>query len=188
MTSPARREVEPLDFSLKAHRGLLFDLAWNDREHLLNDTDNDPILVIDGYERQEQAGWLHPFVALVDGELAGAVWLETDRYNTGRVHAAFLPEHRTIWNGLFFLRWLVDFSFDLGLRKLDAEFALYSKHDKQSAAFERTLKHIGFNKRAILPEALMVGGEPKDTILLDYLKRDYDVKKERETAHSAGSA
>ncbi len=182
-TAPGDRTrlVEPLDFYSKEHRSLLFDLAWSDRKHLLNDHDNDVLLIINEYHSQQQNGQLYAFLSLVKDKPVGATWLEVDRYGIGRVHSSLLPEHRNIWNGLYFLRQLVAFSFDqLALRKLDAEFALYKKADKQSAAYERSLKRIGFTKRAILPESLMLNGKPKDTILLDYLKRDYDVKKEKQ--------
>jgi RimJ/RimL family protein N-acetyltransferase len=174
------RSVEPLDFGNRDHRALLFDLAWNDREHLLNDHVNDVILIISEYERQQAAGTLFAFVTLIDGALAGCTWLETDRYGIGRVHGALLPEYKTAWNGCWFMRQLVEFAFEtLGLRVLDSEFKMYSKHDKQSAAYERILKRIGFQKRAILPDRLMVNGQPHKTILLDFLKRDYDVKTEK---------
>lgn len=177
MTSLLQRAVRPLDFSSREDRALMFDLACSDQGHLLNDVDNDIVLIINFYQQQAQEGTLHAFAVLVDGIPAGAVWLEVDRYGIGRVHCAMLPEFRTIWNGTFGIRWLLAFAFQgLGLRKVDSEFALYPKQDKQSAAYERILKRIGFQKRAVLPESLMVGGQPRNTLLLDFLKRDYNVK------------
>lgn len=172
-----KRSVEPLDFNNRSHRALLFDLALANKHHLLNDHDADILLVINEYEQQWNSGYLHAFITLVNDEPVGCVWLEVDRYEIGRVHAAFGTLRA--WDCLFFLRVLIGFAFEsLGTRKLDSEFALYSKKDRQSACYERILKRIGFRKRTILPEALMINGKPKDTILLDYLKRDYDVKKE----------
>lgn len=178
MTFSARREVEPLDFSSRAHRALLFDLALANKASLLNDVDNDIVLIINGYQQREAIGELHAFIALVEEEPAGCFWIEVDRYGIGRVRGALFPEFQNAWNGSFFLRWLVQFGFEtVGLRKLDSELALYSKHDRSAAAAERLLKRIGFKKRAILPESLMIGGKPQNTILLDFLKRDYDVKR-----------
>lgn len=173
------RSVEPVDFQNKAHRALIFDLALSNKEHLLNDYDNDIVVVIAGLEQRALSGWLHGFVAMVDHKMAGCFWVETDQYETGRVRAGLLPEYRNAWNGLYFLKWIVAYGFEiLGLRKLDSEFPLYSKRDKEAAAAEKILKRIGFKKRTILPEALMVDGHPKDTILLDFLRRNYNVKTE----------
>jgi len=170
------RTVEPLDFQNRAHRELFFDLAMANQRHLLNDSDNDIILMINTYEQLANVGALQAFIALVDEEPAGCFWIEMDRYGIGRVRGSLLQDYRNAWNGLYFLKWMVRYGFEsLDLRKLDAEMALYSKKDKESAAAERILKRIGFSKRAIIPEALMINGQPKDTILLDYLKRDYDV-------------
>jgi len=171
------RSVEALDFSNREHRALIFDLALCNQQHLLNDYDNDIVLIINYYQREADAGFLRAFIALIDNQPAGCFWVEMDRYETGRIRGALFPQYRNAWNGAFFMRFLVDYGFNiLELRKLDAELALYSRKDRGSAAAERLLKRIGFKKRAILPEALMIDGSPKDTILLDFLKRDYDVQ------------
>jgi hypothetical protein len=172
------RSVEPLDFNNRQHRALIFDLALCNKEHLLNDHDNDIVLIISAYQQRAAIGELKAFIALVDDEPVGCFWVEIDRYGIGRVRGALFPECRDAWNGLYFLKWVVAYSFQVeGLRKLDSEMALYSKHDKESAAAERIMKRIGFKKRAILPASLMINGKPKDTILLDYLKEDYDGKQ-----------
>lgn len=174
------RSAEPLDFSNTLHRAILFDLASCNQNHLLNDYDNDIILILAAYEQDVAAGRAHAFIVWVDNQPAGCFWLETDHYQTGRVRGALLPEWRHIKNLIYFLKGLVQYGFDsLGLRKLDAEITLYSKHDRGSAATEKVLKRIGFQKVGIIREALVVNGKPKDTVLLDYLKRDYDVKKEK---------
>ncbi len=171
------RDVLPLDFSNRNHRAILFDLAVANQQHLLNDVDNDIPLIIYGYEQRQAAGEVFAFIAVVDDQPAGCFWIEVDRYGIGRLRGALLPEYRDAWNGAFFLRLAVQYAFEgVGIRKLECELALYPKLDRESATAERLLKRIGFNKRAILPESLMIGGRPKDTILLDYLKRDYDVK------------
>lgn len=179
LTAPKvkKRSVEPLDFTKKAHRALLFDLALENQQHLLNDYDNDIVLIIGGYEYRQSVGELHAFIALVDDQPVGCFWIEV-AYGVGRVRGALFNRFKNVWNGVYFMKWLVRYGFEtVGFRKLDHEMMLYSKHDHDSAAKERLLKLLGFTKRAILPEALMVNGKPKDTILLDLLKRDYDVQR-----------
>jgi len=179
MTFLIHRGVEPLDFGNREHRALLFDLALANRHHLLNDSDNDIVLIINEYERREKLGELYAFISLVDDTPAGCFWIEIDRYGIGRVRGALLKAFHNPWHGAYFLKLAVSYSFEmLALRKLEVELALYSKRDRDVAAAERLLKRIGFKKRAILPEALMIDGKPKDTILLDFLKRDYDVKRQ----------
>lgn len=175
---PVVRSIEPVDFSNRNHRALFFDLALANQHHLLNDYDNDIVLIINGFERRQEIGELSAFIAMVDGLEVGCFWIEIDRYGVGRVRGALFSEYRNAWNGLFFLKMMVMVGFEvLGLRKLDSELGLYPKQDRESAAAERILKRIGFKKRAILPEAMMIGGKPRDTILLDFLKRDYDGKQ-----------
>lgn len=178
MISLTQRAVEPLDFSNREHRALLFDLALENRRHLLNDVDNDIVLIINGYQNRATTGEVDAFIALVDEQPAGCFWIEVDRYGIGRVRGALFSQFQDAWNGSFFLRWLVTHAFEyMGLRKIESELTLYSRHDREAAAAERLLKRIGFKKRAILPESLMIGGKPQNTILLDFLKRDYDVKR-----------
>lgn len=173
------RTVVPLDFRNRAHRGLLFDLANVNARHLLNDVDNDILMIIAGYEERQKIGELHAFIAAVDDMPAGCFWIEIDRYGIGRVRGALFPEFRTGWNAIHFLRWIVDYGFGLGIRKLESEMTMYQKKDTESANAERLLKRIGFKFRAALPAALMINGQPQKTILLDYLKEDYDVKRKQ---------
>lgn len=172
------RTVEPLDFTLREHRALLFDLALSNADHLLNDVDNDILLIIAGYEQRAAIGELAAFIAIVDDEPAGCFWIEIDRYGIGRVRGALLPAHRDIRNFMYFVRLLVGYGFEsLELRKLDAELSsTTAKRDRYSITSEKILKKIGFKFTCHLKESLMVNGEPRDTVLMHYLKRDYDVK------------
>jgi hypothetical protein len=153
---------------------MVFDLAIENRNHLLNDYDNDIVIIIGGYERLDAAGALHGFVAYDYEQPVGVFWIEVDR-GVGRIRGALFDEFRTLWNAVYFLKRMTVYAFEeLNIRKLDAEFPLYSKKDKNYAVAEQILKRIGFKKRAILPENMMIDGKPKDTILLDYLRKDYD--------------
>lgn len=175
------RSVEPLDFYNPEHRALLFDLAVSNADHLLNDVDNDIVLIINGYQQRAEIGEIFAFIALDGEEKAGCFWLEVDRYGIGRVRGALLPEHRNLKNFMYFLRGLVRFGFEtLELRKLDAELSSTTvKRDRYSIASEKLLKKIGFKFTCHLKESLMVNGEPRDTVLMHYLKRDYDVKRQQ---------
>lgn len=176
-SAPPKVNFEPVDFSSREHRALLFDLALTNKDYLLNDADNDIVLIIGVYEQRERNGETISFVPVIDGKNAGCFWIEIDRYGIGRIRGALLPEYRNVRNLIVFLRQLVAMGFEAGLRKLDAELTLYSRHDRQSAAVEKVLKRIGFAKVGIIRESLMIGGKPKDTILLDFLRKDYDVKR-----------
>lgn len=171
------RSVFPVDFNNPEHRAIMFDCALANKEHLLNDYERDIILVINGLEEQWLAEYIDGFIAYVDDTPAGCFWVH--KYmGVGRIRGGLFPQFKDTWNAVWFLKWLIKYGFErLELRKIEAELPLYSKHDRDSAAAERILKRIGFKKRTILPESMMIHGQPKDTILLDHLKKDYDVKR-----------
>ena len=168
------RDILPVDWDDRQHRQLMFNLALSNQRHLLNDYDHDLIMMLYQLEQHCRAGNIHGFLTLVDGQPAGAFWVEIGRYETGRIRGALFPEYRNTWNALYFLKWVVRYSFeDLELRKLDVEMTAYKKQDKEAAAAERIYKRIGFKFRAMLPQSVVVQGVPTATILLDYLRDDY---------------
>lgn len=169
------RDVLPLDFANPQHRALMFDLAYENRKKILNDHDNDLVMIINYHEGKSRAGKMFGFIAVVDDEPVGCFWVDIDDYDIGRVRGALFNPYKSLWNGAYYMRWVTDYAFNtLKLRKLEAEFTLYRKNDRESATAERLLKRIGFKKVGICRQAILIDGKPNDTILLDYLQEEYN--------------
>lgn len=187
------RSVEVLNIANPEHACFMFDLAHICKDDFLNDADNDIILLMNEYEREIEKGATKAFITRVDGEKTGILWVEMNRYGTGRLRAGMLPKYR---NGLGRYAWLfltefIDYCFlSLKLRKLDAEITLYGRHNRSSRAAEKLLRRFGFRKEGFIQEALMVHGKPKDTILFGLTYRSYreiknNVEKTKQHARCA---
>jgi RimJ/RimL family protein N-acetyltransferase len=183
------RSVEKFDILNPEHAGFMYDLAMACREDFMNDHDNDILLIMSEYERQLKAGTVVAFLALQDEKPAGIIWVELDRFNTGRLRAGLMPQYRQGYTAMHFFRQFIDFCFEhLDVRKLDAEIVMGEKFRdadgriryrqiRTALAAEKLLRRFGFKKEGQPKEALMIDGKPRDTLLFGFTRNQYKGRK-----------
>lgn len=183
------RTVERFDIKNPEHAGFMYDLAMACKDDFMNDYDNDILLIMNEYERAIDAGNVVAFLAMVNGEKAGIIWVDKLLYGVGRVRAGLMPSFRNGFTALGLMHQFIDFCFkELDLRKLDAEISFKwkptgdelfdRKRAKNAEAAEKIFRRVGFRKEGLIREAFTVNGEPQDTLLFG-LTRTYWQKQKQ---------
>lgn len=183
------RTVEPLNIGIPEHAGFMYDLALLCKDDFLNDYENDIILVMNEYERRLADGSVVAFLAKQNGENAGIIWVELDRYKVGRLRAGMMPKYRKGHTAMHFFKQFISFCFEsLNIRKLDAEITMGEKFKdidgkvryktvRTALAAEALLRRFGFKKEGQIKEALLINGKPRDTLLFGFTRNQYKGRK-----------
>lgn len=163
------RTVERLNIDNPRHAGFMYDLGMACKDQFLDDYDNDIIALIDEYDKRIKSGETIAFLASVDGEEAGIIWVEIDRYNIGYVHIGLMPKFRGGPTAYNITKLFITFCFkSLKVRSLESHIPTFNR------VTEKLLRRLGFVKYGLKPEATLVNGVPEKHVLLALTRNKYE--------------
>lgn len=163
------RTVEKLNIDYPEHAGFMYDLALECKDDFLNDVDTDIIVLINAYNERIHDGSTVAFLCQEDGQNAGIIWVDVDRFGVGYMHAGLMPAFRKGFTALHFARLFVDFCFNsLGLNAVEAQLPTHNR------TAEALMRRIGFRKYGLRPFAMMVNGRPERHVLFSMTKETWE--------------
>ena len=165
------RNVVKLDIDNPEHAHFMHDLAVECKDEFISDYDPELPAIMNAYNRAIHAGDTVAFLCKVNGQNAGIIWVDIDRYKIGYLHAGLMPEFRKGWNALAFLREFVGFCFStLRLESVEAHLPKYNK------PAEKLVRRLGFEKYGLRPYSQRVNGQSQSHVLLALTRQSYEAK------------
>lgn len=165
------KSVIQLDFKNKEHRAFFFDVLLEARDTWEHDDSYDAIEFVTLVDRGVQAGVCKAFIGVVNGNMAGVIWVDHDRMRVGTLHGALLPKYQNGFFSKWFVREFLSYCFNtLNLRKVMVELPVFNvKADK-------LLKNLGFKREGLLKDHFTINGVSKYAVLLGLSKSQFQNK------------
>jgi hypothetical protein len=166
------RTVEKLNLLNPEHSAFAYDLAMACQNEFIDDYNPDIILLLEEFSHRLKEGDTKAFLCKVDGQKAGIIWVEIDRYEIGFLRGGMMPAYRNGFHIWWFFKEFIEYCFQgLKLRKLQADVPVWNRR------IEKLVRLIGFKKEGIIFEASMKNGVPENHVYFGLTRNRYEGKR-----------
>lgn len=153
------------------HNKFIWQVACEHKKTLADDTNNDPILVVQKMVRDSVPSLPRHFIVHVDGEKAGYIGALIDIQGVGYMEGASLKRYQRFFPAYRATMQFADIVFkQLKVRKLKAAIPVWNK------PAETVVRAVGFRKEGLQKRELIYNGKETDIVEMalfpDYIIRN----------------